>query len=152
MFISQIITRPAELSDIPAMTDLLYQLFSIEEDFIFNREKQTKGLELLIKSKETAIAFVAELDGIVIGILTAQTNISSAEGGIASVLEDMVVDKNLRGQGIGKQLMSEMENWAKLKGITRLQLMADKTNSPALAYYNKLGWKQTKMFCLRKYI
>ena len=146
------IIRKAIPSDIDAMTGLLYQLFSIEEDFNFNAENQKKGLALLIKSNETAVAFVAELNGNVIGMLTAQTNISTAEGGIAAVLEDMIIDKNLRGQGIGKQLMQAMEQWAKEKGITRLQLLADKTNSPALAYYNKLGWKETKMFCLRKYI
>jgi GNAT superfamily N-acetyltransferase len=144
--------RKATLADIDAMTGLLYQLFSIEEDFTFNAEKQKRGLALLINSNETAVAIVAELNGIVIGMLTAQTNISTVEGGIAAVLEDMVIDKSLRGKGIGKSLMQAMEQWAKEKGITRLQLLADKTNSPALAYYNKLGWTETKMFCLRKYI
>ena len=147
-----IITREATQADIEAMTGLLYQLFSIEEDFTFNAENQKKGLALLIESKNTAVALVAELNGNVIGMLTAQTNISTAEGGVAAVLEDMVIDKNHRGQGIGKKLMHAMEQWAQEKGIKRLQLLADKTNTPALAYYNKLGWNETKMFCLRKYI
>jgi GNAT superfamily N-acetyltransferase len=147
-----VITRRATIADIEAMTGLLYQLFSIEEDFTFNAENQKKGLALLIKATDTAVVLVAELDGKVIGMLTAQTNISTAEGGIAAVLEDMVIEKELRGKGIGKQLMQAMKQWAIEKGIKRLQLLADKTNTPALAYYNKLGWKETKMFCLRKYI
>jgi GNAT superfamily N-acetyltransferase len=147
-----VITRRATIADIEAMTGLLYQLFSIEEDFTFNAENQKKGLALIIESEQSAVALVAEHEGKVIGMLTAQTNISTAEGGIAAVLEDMVIEKSLRGKGIGKQLMQAMKQWAIEKGIKRLQLLADKTNTPALAYYNKLGWKETKMFCLRKYI
>jgi GNAT superfamily N-acetyltransferase len=147
-----VITRRATIADIDVMTGLLYQLFSIEEDFTFNAENQKKGLALIIESEQSAVALVAEHEGKVIGMLTAQTNISTAEGGIAAVLEDMVIEKELRGKGIGKQLMQAMEQWARDKGIKRLQLLADKTNTPALAYYNKLGWKETKMFCLRKYI
>ena len=143
--------RKAENKDIDAMIGLLYQLFSIEEYFTFNAENQQKGLALLIESN-TAVVLVAELNRKVIGMLTAQTNISTAEGGVAAVLEDMIIEKSLRGQGIGKQLMLAMEQWANEKGINRLQLLADKTNTPALAYYNKLGWIETKMFCLRKYI
>jgi ribosomal protein S18 acetylase RimI-like enzyme len=63
----------------------------------------------------------------------------------------MIVDKQFRGKGVGKKLMVQMQYWAENKGITRMQLLADKTNVPALAYYCKLGWAQTKMFCLRKY-
>lgn len=148
---NSLIVRPAEKSDIQALTDLLFQLFSIEEDFEFNGEKHTKGLELLINETERARVLVAEIDKKVIGMLHAQTNISTVEGGLAITLEDMVIDKNFRGLGIGKQLMQEMQKWAENKGITRMQLLADKSNSPALAYYEKLGWKQTKMFCLRKY-
>ena len=146
------IIRKAEIKDVEAMSSLLYQLFSIEEDFTFDEIKQKRGLELLIRSTESSVAFVAELEGKVLGMLTAQTNISTAEGKKAAVLEDMIIDKNYRKQGIGKKLMQAMELWAKEQGISRLQLLADKTNSPALLYYKKLGWNTTKMFCLRKYI
>ena len=144
--------RKATQNDIDAMASLLYQLFSIEEDFTFDETKQKRGLELLIRSTESAVAFVAELEGKVLGMLTAQTNISTAEGKKAAVLEDMIIEKNYRQQGIGKKLMQTMELWAKEQGISRLQLLADKTNAPALLYYEKLGWNTTKMICLRKYI
>ena len=143
--------RMAVKSDILVLTNLLYQLFSVEEDFTFNKEKHERGLSLLIDASNTAIVLVAELDGKVVGMLSAQSNISSVEGNIAITLEDMIVDKSLRGLGIGKKLMLEMLQWAEKNGITRMQLLADKTNLSALAYYNKLGWKQTNMFCLRKY-
>jgi len=146
-----LIIRKATISDIPIMIELLNQLFSIEKDFIFNKLKHEAGLELLINEGKTSRVLVAETNGKVVGMLSAQMNISTVEGTYAITLEDMVVDINYRKKGIGKRLMKTMEEWALNNGITRLQLLADKTNTPALAYYEKQGWKQTNMFCLRKY-
>jgi ribosomal protein S18 acetylase RimI-like enzyme len=143
--------RKAKVSDIPMMIDLLQQLFSIEKDFVFNKDKHKDGLFLLINEIKTTRVLVAETEGFIVGMLTAQTMISTVEGTYSLILEDMVVDENWRNKGIGKKLMLSMESWAVNNGITRIQLLADKTNQPALEYYKKLGWKQTKMFCLRKY-
>lgn len=43
------------------------------------------------------------------------------------------------------------EAWAVKKGLRRLQLLADKTNIPALRYYKCAGWQQTNLIGLRKY-
>jgi len=42
---------------------------------------------------------VAELDKQIVGVCTAQLLISTAEGGIVALIEDVVVDGNYRGQG-----------------------------------------------------
>ena len=44
---------------------------------------------------------VAEIDGAVRGMCTVQLVISTAEGGLAGLVEDLVVDRTYRGQGIG---------------------------------------------------
>lgn len=58
-----LIVRPARASDIPCMCDLLFELFSIETDFTPAREKQSRGLELLVSDYSGSSAvFVAEKD------------------------------------------------------------------------------------------
>ena len=146
-----LILRDAELLDIPYLVNLLKQLFSIETDFIIDIEKHKKGLQLLIEHKNTAKVLVAELEGKVIGMLSAQIFISTAEGDISIILEDMIIDELHRGKGIGKILLIKMENWAKENKIRRMQLLADISNKPALNFYKCLGWNSTNMFCLRKY-
>ena len=42
----------ATLNDIPALVNLLADLFSIEKDFSANASKQVRGLELIIASPE----------------------------------------------------------------------------------------------------
>jgi hypothetical protein len=79
----QMITiRTAKPSDIPELVDLLKELFSIEADFDFDLEKQTCGLNLLLNSEKDCILVAERLsDNRVLGMCTAQTLISTAEGG-----------------------------------------------------------------------
>ena len=143
--------RKAVSSDIADLADLLHDLFSIEEDFQFDEQKQRAGLLMLIESDcNEKVLFVAEKDKRVIGMCSAQTLISTAEGGKAAMIEDMAVEKSARGNGIGRLIMDEIVSWAKENGITRLQLLADKNNIRAISFYKKNDWKYTQLICLRR--
>ena len=80
---------------------------------------------------------------------TVQTLISTAEGGPVGVLEDLVVAADFRHQGIGAKLLAEAVTWAECRGLTRLQLLADKNNLAALRFYQKQGWESTQLVCLK---
>ncbi len=45
------------------MTQLLKVLFSIEEDFIFNEEKQKRGLQIMLEDHKNRCVFIAEYNG-----------------------------------------------------------------------------------------
>lgn len=141
--------RPAQTKDLPALIHLLQELFSIEEDFTFDAEKQAVGLTLLLGS-ETARILVAENNKKVVGMATAQLVVSTAEGGTAMVVEDVVVVKNMRQKGVATDLLTHLIDWGRDKGATRLQLLADKNNNPALEFYQKKGFTTTQLICLRK--
>ena len=129
---------------------LLQQLFGIEEDFYFDAERQRKGLELLLDSPSSAI-MVAEKRDLVIAMATAQLVISTAEGRPSLLVEDVIVKPSWQKQGIGSQLLQTLADWGADKGARRMQLLADRTNSPALDFYHRDGWQQTQLICLRKY-
>jgi ribosomal protein S18 acetylase RimI-like enzyme len=143
--------RIAKPSDIPQLIDMLNVLFTIEADFNFDQDKQACGLELLINSDKDCI-LVAELlcERRVLGMCTLQTLISTAEGGMVGLLEDMVVAADFRHRGIGVKLLAEAVSWAERQGLKRLQLLADKNNLPALSFYEKQGWGSTQLICLRR--
>ncbi|MDF9392670.1 MULTISPECIES: GNAT family N-acetyltransferase [Methylococcus] len=144
-----IMIRPAEMRDVEAMVELLGVLFSIEADFTFDPDRQRRGLALLIRNDADRV-LVAECEGRVIGMCSVQTLISTAEGGRVGLVEDMVVAQEVRGKGIGQRLLGEIERWAADSGLTRLQLLADRTNEPALAFYDRQGWQRTALVGLRK--
>ncbi|MEI6890883.1 MAG: GNAT family N-acetyltransferase [Pontiella sp.] len=143
--------RTALQNDIPALAELLHELFVIEADFTPDFAVQAKGLALLL-SRENCKIFVAEVDGNVVGMCTVQIHISTAKGREVGVVEDVVVDLEHRGKRIGAALLRTMEEWASDLGLARLQLLADSDNHPALGFYRRQGWHSTNLISWMKHL
>ncbi|MDA8086869.1 MAG: GNAT family N-acetyltransferase [Nitrospiraceae bacterium] len=146
----EIVIRRAGISDVPEMCGLLKELFSMESDFEPEPEKQGKGLGALINARNSALVLVAEKGGRVLGMCSVQILISTAEGGRVGLLEDLVVRSGARGAGIGSALLSEALKWCAFKGLLRVQLLRDESNSAALGFYTNRGWSGTHLVCMRK--
>ena len=145
-----IVYRPACTADIPQLVTLLKKLFTIEADFSFSTDKQEQGLALLLQSTSSAILVAHAVDGIV-GMVSGQLTISTAEGAPALLVEDLIVEESLRGRGIGKQLLLNIGKWAYSHGASRMQLLADSDNHAGMHFYSATGWQPTRLICLRKY-
>ena len=143
--------RSAKIEDIPQLVILLKALFNIEADFEINPDKQSRGLKLLLNN-DKACVLVAELidDNKILSMCSLQTFISTAEGGEVGFIEDLIVDADYRHQGIATKLLTEILLWARQKDLTRIQLLADKTNTSALAFYEQQHWQSTQLICLKQ--
>lgn len=143
--------RDALPDDLEALAALLQSLFSIEADFTADPSRQHRGVSMMLDGcGKYRCVKVAEVDACVVGMCTAQSLVSTAEGAMVALVEDMVVDSRYRGMGIGRQLMAAIEVWAHHHEMPRLQLLADRTNFAALDFYDKLGWRPTQLICLRR--
>lgn len=54
----------------------------------------------------------------------------------------IVVDKPFQSQGLAKRLMEHMINEAKLKNIATIQLEVGESNTKAISFYTKHGFRQ----------
>src|SRR5512143_371295 len=146
-----IIIRPARPEDIPRMSELLGDLFTLESDFEPEVEKQVAGLSMLVAyPSASSLVLVAAIDRKIVGMATVQTLISTAEGGRVGLVEDVIVDRGFRHKGIGTRLLDEIIAWGKRRKLLRIQLLADRDNRRALDFYAKHGWSKTSLICLRK--
>lgn len=141
--------RPARSTDLDRLLQLLGILFSIEEDFAVDAERQRQGLEMMLNN-DRGIILVAEKEGRVIGMCSGQLLISTAEGGLSLLVEDVVVSQSWQQKGIGTMLLEALEAWGQKKNALRLQLLADKTNGNGLEFYHKRAWRRTQLICLCK--
>lgn len=143
---TNIIVDNAKPADLPGLVQLLNTLFSIEQDFQPDIEKQLAGLTLILNNPLTAVIKVARNHaGEVVGMVSAQLVISTSQGTPSAWIEDMVISESYRVQGIGRLLLNTALDWAKQKGASRAQLLVDLDNEPALGYYNHLGWESSRM-------
>ena len=140
--------RSARPEDIDSLVGLLEELFAIEEDFTFDRQRQADGLHMMIEASSSAV-FVAVHNTRVIGMISGQLTISTAEGGYALLIEDLMVVENMRKKGVGKALLHAVGDWGNERGADRMQLLADSSNRTALSFYERNGWRQSKLICLR---
>ena len=135
--------------DIPQLCELLRLLFTQESDFQPNRSLQERGLRLIIERPELGRIFCTSVGGRVVGMISVLLTISTAEGGRAAWLEDMIVHPDLREKGIGKRLLSHATSEARSLGCSRITLLTDSSNSSAMHFYESAGFVRSQMVPFR---
>lgn len=140
----------AEAGDLPALADLLAELFALESDFAPDRDKQLSGLRMILDNPALGRLFILRHAGEVAGMANALVTVSTAEGGRVLLLEDVVIAGRYRGRGLGRRLVEHVLDWAAGEGMHRVTLLADRANAPALSFYDRLGFQSSAMQVLRK--
>lgn len=130
--------------DFNQMANLLSILFTIEKDFEIDFEKQLAGIKSL-HEYEGAEILVAKHENKVVGMITMQRLISSAEGSYIGQIEDLVVAEEYRKMGVGSRLINKMRVIAQEKNYKRIQLAADMDNVNALQFYSRRGFNKTNL-------
>jgi len=143
--------EPGTLDDLPELADLLYDLFSQEADFVPDRDKQIRGLRLILEQPSRGRIFVLRHSARIIGMINLLITISTAEGGFVLILEDLVIHRDHRGQGYGGRLLAHALAYARDKGFLRVTLLTDGMENQARLFYERHGFKQSGMVPMRYY-
>ena len=144
--------EPAVLEDIPQLTELLYDLFSQEPDFRPDADVQMHGLKMILEQPNRGRIFVIRSQNAIIGMINLLFTISTAEGGMVILLEDLVISHQHRGQGYGTQLLDYALNFARQKNFLRITLLTDKINEPTIHFYEKHGFIKSEMVPMRYWL
>jgi GNAT superfamily N-acetyltransferase len=139
----------ATSEDIPQLADLLTVLFMQEADFQPNREKQERGLRMILTSPHVGAIFVARDGSEIVGMVSLLFTISTAEGGPVCLLEDMIVLPDRRNTGLGSRLLEHAISFARTQGFTRITLLTDRVNEAAIQFYRRHGFALSEMTALR---
>jgi GNAT superfamily N-acetyltransferase len=134
------------------MVELLGYLFKQEADFGPSPAKQRRALELILAQPFLGRLFVLSRGKKVLGMVSLLFTISTAEGGKAAWLEDLVVRPDHRGHGLGTRLLRGAVAWARKEGITRITLLTDADNVGARGLYLRHGFSASAMQPLRLHL
>jgi ribosomal protein S18 acetylase RimI-like enzyme len=141
--------RQATTADVTQLCGLLSLLFGLEADFEPDVARQARGLRLIVEQPNIGRIYCAtDGDGIV-GMVSILFTVSTAEGGRAAWLEDMVIHPSQRGQGIGDQLLRKAISEARAAGCTRITLLTDASNISAMRFYKRAGFVRSQMVPFR---
>lgn len=136
--------RRATEADLPAIV----HLFSIPDEGILKTDHPGPPLDPRYREALAAIAedpnnalLVAEVDGRVAGTfqLTIIQYVANRGGRVAQI-ENVFVDPDLRGRGIGEAMMRWAIDEARRRGCIRVQLTSNKLRLRAHRFYERLGF------------
>ena len=144
----------ATTEHISQMADLLAVLFSEEVEFRPDREKQIRGLRMIIGTPERGNIFVAteEEERRWWAWSACCSRSARPRGRPACWLEDMVIRPDRRGQGIGTRLLQYAVAYAKSHGFTRITLLTDRVNEKTIRFYEKNGFQHSEMVPMRLHL
>jgi GNAT superfamily N-acetyltransferase len=144
------VVESATLEDLPQLAQLLGELFSQEKDFEPDREKQMRGLRLILEQPARGRIFVLRHHGELLGMINLLFTISTAEGGFVILLEDLVVRREFRGHGFGSRLVEHAIAYAKQKSFLRITLLTDRVSEEASQrFFRKHGFVDSAMLPMR---
>lgn len=146
--------RFAQNKDIPAIIALLRQVGQVHHQGrpdLFRADAQkydAAALAALLKEESRPI-FVAEQDGQVVGygfcILETQQDHPVLADRKELYIDDLCVDRQLRGQGAGTAIYRHICRYARSLGCDDITLNVWAFNQNALEFYKKLGLTPRKI-------
>lgn len=134
--------RKVKKEDINEIFPLLQQLTKIDYS---SRNKDDCWDRFILNNSSNAIVGLYKNKIVAYGSIVIENKI---RGEIAGHIEDIVVDKNMRGKNIGVNLINELINVAQKKECYRITLLC---NEPLANFYYKNGFK-TNGIAMKKFI
>jgi ribosomal protein S18 acetylase RimI-like enzyme len=93
-----------------------------------------------ITSHQATTLFVARSDGVIVGMLTLVT--FPLVTGLRARIEDVVVDQDARGQGVGTALTMAAIDQARREGARSIDLTSRASRVAANRLYQQLGFRR----------
>lgn len=114
-----------KIADYEKMSDQVVATEETLEEFVFGRK--------------AADVFIADYDGEPAGFALFFENFSTFIGRTGLYLEDLFVDPDKRGLGIGKALFQAVAAEAERRGCQRMEWTCLDWNTPSIEFYRRMG-------------
>lgn len=138
---SMISIRKAQIEDSDLIFEFIKKLAKYEK--LEHEVKTTIELlkENLFSNNKKAYCLIADYDSKPVGFALYFYNYSTFLGKPGLYLEDLFVDIDYRGKGIGKALLLELVKIAKNENLGRVEWSVLDWNKPSIDFYKSLGAK-----------
>ncbi len=130
--------REATTADVPALVEGYEWLFAAPGRRVADWDGSTAAerLEALL-ANDGGTAYVADVDGEVLGFITVYLDILSVRYGQRAWVEDLAVAPDARSGGVGAALLDAAKSWARERGAAHLELDSAFTRADAHRFYER---------------
>ena len=132
----------ADVAAIAHLFDAYRQFYQYPPDLAL----ANRYIEERIENTESVILLAQDAKGEALGFCQLYPRFCSLEAKPIFTLYDLYVAPVARGVGIGNLLLLAAEQNARAHGMCRMDLTTAKTNLPAQAAYEALGWVRDEVY------
>jgi ribosomal protein S18 acetylase RimI-like enzyme len=148
---TQVQLRAANLTDIEWLIGAMRRFYALDE-YVFNEGTARPALEKFINDSSLGRLWLVEYEDKTIGYVALTFSYSFEFHGRDAFVDELFIEENYRGQGVGNQVMQFIEAHSREFGIDALHLEVERTNVAALALYKKYGFEDHNRFLMTKWI
>ena len=143
-----IILREAELKDAPSVVQLIAELAATENEHSLITAAY---VESYLASPVSSI-LLAEVRQRVVGLLSYSVRPDLHHAGDSCLIEELIVTADVRGQGVGRALLTELLSRLATRGCTEVSVAATPTNHQAIKFYQSHGLTDESLFLEKHFL
>ena len=132
--------RPMTSEDINEVLRLVRQL---DESFLsghgISHEEIKKTIGTMRGNKYIYYNYVAEAENGICGLISAVVYVTFFHSGGTCLINELIVDKEFRGYGIGKQLIDTVIKMSQQLKLNEVEVSTTCENAKAISFYRKNG-------------
>lgn len=137
------LARPGDREAVNALAKQIHDLHVSWRPDIFEPAAEMYPEERFRDAVQQRQLYVARVGGLIAGYALLKMRSYDWPGVVrrkVMEVEELCVDENCRGQGIGTEMLAEIRALAKAFGCTDLQLSVYPQNDDAVGFYQKCGF------------
>lgn len=143
--------RSANHQDIEWLLAAMREFYAID-DYAFDEKIARRALENFIADEALGKLWLIEGEGKAIGYIALTFGYSFEFHGRDAFIDELYLDANYRGQGIGAAAMQFIEEKCRDYGVNALHLEVERENIAGQKLYRKFGYADHDRYLMTKWI
>jgi GNAT superfamily N-acetyltransferase len=137
--------RPAVAADVEGVAAAVASLLAELGGRMPSRPEMEAEVQALLDDPQGGSVLLAEVDGRIVGVLTASWQRAIHVPGVYATIQDLWVDEDWRSRGVGAELVEAIASQARTRGVSRLEVGLPRETFAAIAstqsFYERNGFQ-----------
>jgi len=142
---TQATVREANAGDVEGVATAVEGLLAELGGRMPSRAEMEVEVQALLDDPQGGSALIAEVDGKIVGVLTASWQRAIHVPGVFATVQDLWVDEDWRSRGVGAELVEAIASQARARGVSRLEVGLPRETFAAIAstesFYKRNGFE-----------
>lgn len=141
--------KPATLSDQKVLFEMMAPFYQ-HEQILSELPSAQKAMDVLLQREDLGKVWLISNQSSPIGYVVVTYSYSLEHGGVKALMDELYLDPDHRGVGIGEAIIKFLEQELRQRGIPVLYLEVNRENVVAQKLYQKHGFKDQDRLLLTK--